>query len=606
VEAVVEGLGTYQLERGEGGYFTVIAPDVGPGALYRFRLDGGGTYPDPASRFQPRGVHQPSQVIDPDAFGWTDGDWNGISCEGQVIYELHVGAFTPEGTWKAAEAKLRHLADLGITAIEVMPVSEFPGRFGWGYDGVHPYAPTRLYGTPDDFRAFVNSAHDVRLGVILDVVYNHLGPEGNYFSEFSPGYFTRRYETDWGDALNFDGEDSGPVRDFFAGNAAYWIDEFHLDGLRLDATQNIYDSSEGEHILALIARRAREAAGKRSILLIGENEPQQVKLIRPLGEGGYSLDMLWNDDLHHSAMVAMTGKNEAYYTDYFGTPQEFVSAVKRGYLYQGQWYEWQGKRRGTSTAGMPPYAFISFIQNHDQVANSLRGLRCPQLTTPGLLRAVTALTLLGPGTPMLFMGQEFGASAPFLFFADLPPELAPVVRAGRQDFLEQWESSRSAEARQCFIDPSAVETFERCILDWSEPERHGEIYALHRHLLHLRRSDSVFRSPAAGSVDGAVLGAQSFVLRWFGGEGNDRMMLVNLGVDLRLRIVPEPLLAPPDGRHWEMLWSSEDPRYGGCGTPKLENCGWRLPGHAAVVMTARDGPPDEPELESCGRGGKQG
>ena len=303
--------------------------------LYRFRLDGENSYPDPASRFQPEGPHGPSQIVDPAAFGWTDRDWCGIHIEGQVIYEMHVGTFTRQGTWEAAARELETLSASGVTVLEIMPVADFTGSFGWGYDGVNLYAPTRLYGIPDDFRRFVDRAHSTGLAVILDVVYNHFGSDGAYFTEFSDDYFTDRYENEWGRPINFDGKNSAPVREFIIANAGYWIDEFHIDGLRLDATQQIFDATS-PHVLAEITRRAREAAHERSIIIVAENEPQHVKLIRPVEQGGYGMDALWNDDFHHTAVVAMTGRNEAYYTDYRGTPQEFVSAVKWGYLYQGQ------------------------------------------------------------------------------------------------------------------------------------------------------------------------------------------------------------------------------------------------------------------------------
>src|SRR5207302_8022588 len=305
------------------------------------------------------------------------------------------------GTLAAAQQHLPALAELGVTLVEVMPLADFPGRFGWGYDGVDLFAPTRLYGTPDDLRRFVDAAHAAGLGVILDVVYNHFGPDGNYLREFSDDYFTDRHDNEWGEAINYDGDNAGPVREFMAANAGYWIEEFHFDGLRLDATQQIFDRSN-EHILAVIARRVRQAAGGRRTLLVAENEPQEVKLVRPPERGGYGLDMLWNDDYHHSALVVLSGHNEAYYGDYLGTPQEFVSAAKWGYLYQGQRYRWQKKRRGTPTFDLEPDRFVTFTQNHDQVANSGRGLRCAELTGPGRYRALTALLLLGPGTPMLF------------------------------------------------------------------------------------------------------------------------------------------------------------------------------------------------------------
>jgi len=289
-------------------------------------------------------------IIDPAQFSWHDANWNGVKIEGQVIYEMHIGTFAAEGTWNAAGQHLKILKDLGVTVLEIMPVHDFCGRYGWGYDGVDFFAPTRLYGSPDDFRAFVDTAHSLGLGVILDVVYNHAGPEGNYLKNFAPNYFTDRYSTDWGEAFNFDGSNAAPVRDFFISNAGYWIDEFHLDGLRLDATQNIYDASE-VHILAEIAAQVRRAAGGRSTIVVAENEPEETRLVRSVESGGYGMDGMWNDDFHHSAMVALTGHNEAYYSDYRGTPQEFISAAKRGFLYQGQYYSWQRQRRGTWTEG---------------------------------------------------------------------------------------------------------------------------------------------------------------------------------------------------------------------------------------------------------------
>ncbi len=575
---------TFELAPEGQGYFSGVIQSAPDGALYRFRLDGGERlYPDPASRYQPEGPHGPSQVVDPKRFKWTDHDWRGVSMPGQVIYEMHVGTFTREGTWEAATRELDELARFGISLIEVMPVADFPGRFGWGYDGVNLFAPSRLYGSPDDFRRFVDRAHAAGLGVILDVVYNHLGPDGNYLREFAEDYFTDRYTTDWGAAINFCGENSEDVREYFIANAGYWIAEFHLDGLRLDATQNIYDLSD-DHILAAITRRARESAGGRSIIIVAENEPQETILVRPPEQGGYGIDALWNDDFHHSAMVAMTGRNEAYYCDYLGKPQELISAIKYGYLYQGQWYRWQKWRRGTPSLKTPRSAFINFIQNHDQVANSGRGERCHKLTSPGCYRAMTALLLLSPGAPMLFQGQEFAASSPFLFFADHNSELAPLVRKGRAEFLTQFRSLATPEVQAILDNPCDARTFERSKLDLSERESHSAIYEAHRDLLRLRREDGVFGDPAGG-VDGAVLGDQAFVLRFFGENDDDRLLLVNLGVDLDLTPAPEPLLAPPEGMEWRVLWSSEDPRYGGTGAPPLDMEENRLlPGHAAIAL----------------------
>jgi maltooligosyltrehalose trehalohydrolase len=577
--------GDLEMEQEPSGYFSGTAAEAAHGSLYRFRLDGGETlFPDPASRFQPEGPHGPSQVVDPKKFQWTDGRWRGAGLRGQVIYEIHVGTFTEAGTWKAATRELAELASLGITVVELMPVADFPGRFGWGYDGVNLFAPTRLYGEPDDLRRFVDRAHALGIGVILDVVYNHLGPDGNFLGEFAESYFTDSYETDWGEAINFDGHDAQPVREFFLTNAAYWVEEFHIDGLRLDATDQIFDHSP-RHILADVCRTVRHAARGKSTLLVAENEQQQVNLVRPETQGGYGLDALWNDDFHHSAMVALTGRNEAYYTDYRGRPQEFISAVKWGYLYQGQRYKWQKKRRGTPSIGIEPAAFVLFIQNHDQIANSGRGLRCHALTSPGLHRAMTALMLLAPGTPMLFQGQEFAASSPFLYFADHEADLVRAIRKGRARFLSQFPSLATVGSQAVLADPGSEKTFIASKLDVSERKSHEEVYALHRDLLNLRREDAAFNAQRWGGVDGAVLGDGAFVLRFFDDGVRDRLLVINLTADLHLDPAPEPLLAPPEGMRWRILWSSEDPRYGGGGVPEADTeQNWCIPGRAAIVL----------------------
>jgi maltooligosyltrehalose trehalohydrolase len=584
VEVVLDSGAATELVREPGGYFSGLVPDARDGARYRYRLDAGDSFPDPASRFQPEGPHGPSQVIDPSRFQWTDAEWQGVALEGQVIYEMHIGTFTREGTWEAARRELPELASAGITVVEVMPVADFPGAFGWGYDGVGLFAPVALYGLPDDFRRFVDDAHRAGIGVLLDVVYNHVGPDGNYLKQFADDYFTDRYKNEWGEAINYDGENSGPVREWVTTNAAYWAAEYHLDGLRLDATQQIFDASP-ENIQTALANAMRAAARSRKIIVVAENEAQETKLVRAPQQGGYGLDGLWNDDFHHAAAVALSGHNDAYYTDYLGKPQEFISAVKYGYLFQGQHYKWQAKRRGSPTWGVPPARFIVYIQNHDQIANSGRGERLHQLTSPGRLRAMTALLLLAPGTPMLFQGQEFAASSPFLFFADHTEQLRPLVHEGRIQFLAQFRNLAQPETRACFADPGDRATFERCKLDFSERRKHAEMYRLHKDLLRLRREEAVFRAQRPGGVDGAVLGEDALVLRYFGEGGDDRLLFVNLGRDLDVNPAPEPLLAPPQGRVWDVLWSSEAPEYGGCGTAPLDTAdNWRLPGNAAVAM----------------------
>lgn len=579
VEVVLDSEKSYSLLPEGNGYFSGIAP-AAVGALYRFRL-GSGTelFPDPASRFQPEGPFGWSQVIDP-SFQWTDNKWSGLRLAGQVIYEMHIGTLTKEGTWTAAASQLSELAAIGITVLEVMPVADFAGSFGWGYDGVDFFAPTRLYGTPDDFRSFVNHAHALGIGVILDVVYNHAGPAGNFLGSFSKSYFTNRYITDWGEAINFDGPDSQSVREFVIANASYWIDEFHLDGLRLDATQNIYDAGP-VHIIEEIVRAVRTSARGRETIVIAENEPQDTRLIR-----SYGLDGMWNDDFHHSALVALSGRNEAYYTDYSGRAQELLSALKYGFLYQGQRYAWQKKRRGTSSLDLDPHAFVVFLENHDQISNSVHGYRIDRLTSPGRSRAMTVLLLLSPGTPMLFQGQEFAASTPFHFFSDHDPEISKLVTKGRTEFLTQFRSFGESEVQVTLSDPGDRETFTQCKLDFSERARHADAYALHKDLIQLRRNDPVFSR--MGKIDGAVLGDRTFVVRYFAPDGRDRLLILNLDMDLHLLSIPEPLLAPPRGCRWQVLFSSEHPKYGGSGVyPPESGLGWNILGESATVLLPR-------------------
>jgi len=575
-----------RLARDADGFHSGELTGVAAGDRYWFRLDDDRNRPDPVSRWQPDGPHGPSAIVDPTSFAWTDRAWTGVKRDGQVLYELHVGTFTPEGTWASAADRLLDLADVGITIIEMMPVADFPGRWGWGYDGVNLYAPTHLYGTPDDLRRFVDRAHAAGLGVILDVVYNHLGPDGNYLADFSLDYVTDHYKNDWGSSLNFEGP--RPARDFFVENAAYWIDEYHVDGLRLDATQDIHDAST-EFVVAELTRRARAAAGSRSIYVVAENEPQAPIFVRDPSQGGYGVDALLNDDFHHCALVALTGRREAYYTDYTGSPQELVSSVKYGYLYQGQWYSWQNQARGGSALDLPPAAFVHFLENHDQVANSSFGKRAHQLTSPGRWRALTALTLLGPATPLLFQGEEFAASTPFLFFADHGGDLREAIREGRRQFLQQFPSLQDPKAAGVLPLPDDPDTFTSCKLDWRERGLHHEALALHRDLLRLRKSDAVIGAP--GRIDGAVLGTNAFVIRYHVGERDGRLLLINLGADLDLTPLPEPLLGPPAGMRWVVRWSSDAVIYGGPGDPPLQSePTWRLHGESAVLVApaARD------------------
>ena len=576
----------HALAREPDGYFSGTVPDAGAGTRYKLVLDDGEAFPDPASRYQPDGPHGESEVVDPGTFDWTDGGWRGPKERSPVTYELHIGTFTPEGTYRAAAERLRQLVDLGISVIEVMPVAEFPGRFGWGYDGVALFAPFHHYGPPDDFRAFVDRAHAEGLGVILDVVYNHVGPDGNYLPQFSPYYFSSDHKTEWGDAINYDGEQSAGVREFVLSNVRHWIAEYHLDGLRLDATHAIQDESP-THLLQEIGTAAREAADGRSVIIVAENEPQNARLVRAADRAGWGLDQVWCDDFHHTAVVAATGRREAYFTDYHGAPQEFVSALKYGILYQGQYYHWQKHRRGIPAWDIEPEHMVFYLENHDQVANSRDGRRLHQLTSPGRYRALTAVLLLARQSPLLFQGQEFGSTRPFLYFADHNPGLAKLVRKGRREFLSQFESIGDAADWRALHDPGATETFEVSRLDWAERGRHTEHLALHRDLITLRRCDPVISCPDT-RLDGAVLGDHTFIMRYFGPEG-DRLLLVNLGADITLEVAPEPLLAPPDGaRGWQRLWYSEHPMYGGRGAmvPERPNGSWQLPAESATLLGA--------------------
>lgn len=578
-----------EMERDNDGYFSAVA-EVGPGSNYKFKLPSGDAFPDPASRYQPQGVHAWSQVVDPDSFKWTDGNWKGVPAFGQVLYEFHVGAFTPQGTWVAAAEKLQYLKDVGITCLEMMPVNEFPGDHGWGYDGVSQYAPYHKYGTPDDLKRFIDKAHSLGLGVILDLVYNHLGPEGNYLPTYSDDYFSRKHATDWGGALNYDANNSKPVREYFVNNVKYWIGQFHFDGIRFDATQAIMDDTK-PYILQEAVAEGRKAAGNRSIYVINENEPQDTKLVRPIDQGGYGMDGLWNDDFHHTAMVALTGRNEAYYHDYLGTPQELISVAKHGYLFQGTRCAWQSKRRGTPTRGLKPTAFVSYLQNHDQIANSGHGLRAHVLSSPAGYRAVTAYWLLCPQTPMFFMGQEFAASCRFFYFSDYQGELKEAIKKGRAHEVAQFPSVATPAMQAQLADPGACDTFMRSKLDWNEVNQppHTDALNLHRDLLKLRREDPILvgAQKEGMRIDGAVLGHGAFVLRFLDPAGtDDRLLLVNLGNDLSLDRPPEPLLAPPLNGRWKVIFNSEDPRYGGAGGahPDTEDEGWFLTARSAMLL----------------------
>jgi maltooligosyltrehalose trehalohydrolase len=481
------------LERFPDGTFGGLMTGITAGARYRYRIDGGNAFPDPASRFQPLGVHGPSEVVDPSRFAWTDGPWSGIARRDLVLYELHVGTFTREGTFAAATDRLSDLARLGISAVELMPVGDFPGTRNWGYDGVDLFAPARCYGAPDDLRALVDTAHRLGLAVFLDVVYNHLGPEGNYLAAFSPFYFSDTHETPWGQALNFDGPKSSMVRQFFIENALHWVHEYHVDGLRLDATHAILDD-DPRHFVAQLTARVRESA-RRPVYLIAEDDRNLAFMIRPEGEGGWGLDGVWADDFHHKVRVALAGDREGYFRDYTGSMPNLARTLNQGWHFTGQYSTYRGKPRGTDPSGIPPRRFVFCIQNHDQVGNRALGERLHHQIDLPAYRAASVLLLCAPATPLLFMGQEWAATTPFLYFTDHPEALGKLVTEGRRNEFRHFSAFADADARGRIPDPQEDATFLASRLDWSEPSRepHASTLRLYQRLLALRRQEPAIR-----------------------------------------------------------------------------------------------------------------
>ena len=562
------------------GYFSATCASARVGDLYRYRVDDTDAYPDPYSRFQPAGPHGPSMVIDPGRYSWGDAGWCGLDPARQVIYELHIGTFTEGGTYEAAAKRLPLLRDLGVTCIEIMPVNEFVGRFGWGYDGVNWFAPFHPYGEPDALRAFVDVAHQLGLGVILDVVYNHFGHEGNYLPQFASEYLTDRIKNPWGAAPNYA---CAAMCRLAIDNAAYWIREFHFDGLRLDAIQNIHDPA-APALLASLVRESREAAGARNIVVCAEDYLQRTPLIGGAGTGGAGIDQLWNDDFHHACRAALTGNHYGFFKNYRGTAQELLSSLKRGFLFQGQYDAWSQMNRGFAVKTEPLHSFVAFLQNHDAVANTLHGQRLQEIVSPGKYRALTAVLLLGPHTPLIFMGQEFAASTPFAYFADYPSANGGLW-SGRKTEAEQFLQYRDPAALARILDPCAPDTVKKSTLQWSERDHNTASIRLHTDLIALRqRFHSVV---TARQVDGALLASHAFVFRWFDELHGDRLLLVNLGPQMDTQVWAEPLMAAPHGHEWAQIWSSEAPQYGGMGTVDARvPTGWQLSADCACLLTA--------------------
>ncbi len=564
VEVEVQGGGApcVSLMREDQGWFRAIVPDAHPGDRYRFRIDDELSVPDPASRFQPESVGGPSEVVDPSGYDWSDAGWRGRPFHELVCYELHVGAFTPEGDYAAVARRLDHLHELGVTALELMPLSECPGARNWGYDGVLPFAPASRHGRPEALKALVDAAHARGLMVFLDVVYNHFGPAGNYLGRYAPGFFTSRHATPWGDAIDFESPRSRPVREYFVHNALYWLEEYHLDGLRLDAVHAIHDDSE-PHFLDELASRVRAHFGpERKIHLVLENEENDARrLARDEAGRPRSYTAQWNDDVHHALHVLLTGERESYYGDFADHPVEHLGrCLAEGFAYQGEVSANRGGPRGEPSAGLPPTAFVGFLQNHDQIGNRAFGERIGHLAPEAAVRAAVAVLLLAPAPPMLFMGEEWGAAEPFLFFCDFEGGLAEAVRDGRRREFARFAAFRDPATREKIPDPCDPATFESSVLRWEDLARepYRGLLAHYRELLRIRHREIVPRLAGApgGAARRRTLGPGSLRVDWELADDARLTLLANLA-DAPLVDAPSAppgrLLAATPGDFGEVL-----------------------------------------------------
>ncbi|HXW08426.1 MAG TPA: malto-oligosyltrehalose trehalohydrolase [Vicinamibacterales bacterium] len=527
------------------------------GDRYGYRLDSGPPRPDPASRFQPEGVHGPSQIVDPAAFSWSDRAWRGPSLCDLIVYELHVGTFTTQGSFIGVRDRLEHLRDLGVTAVELMPVADFAGSRSWGYDGVALYAPSRAYGTPDALRALVDRAHALGLAVILDVVYNHLGPEGAYLPEFNPGHLTDRHTTPWGRAVNLDGPDADLVRRFLIDNAVHWIREYHVDGLRLDATHALVDGGP-VHFVRELAEQVRSA--HRPVFVHAEDHRNLTAIVSSAGDG-WALDGIWADDFHHAVRTLVCGDSHGYYADFSGTTGELARTLRQGWLYTGEHSHHLDMARGSDPSGVPMFRFVVCAQNHDQIGNRAFGERLHHQVDAATWRAVSTILLTAPMTPLLFMGQEWAASTPFQFFTDLEPALGPLVTAGRRREFRDFPAFQLEEARQRIPDPQAESTFAASRLRWEEraEPRHAAVLALYRALLRLRRSTPALSGSTALTGEAVAPDDRSLVVRraW----GPETWWIV-AGLRDAAEVTLRGVAVSPDARaRWELVLTTEDARF---------------------------------------------
>ncbi|RUL85936.1 malto-oligosyltrehalose trehalohydrolase [Tautonia sociabilis] len=555
------------LERFPDGTFGALVRGIGPGTRYKYRI-GSGDFPDPASRFQPEGVHGPSQVVDPADFRWSDRGWTGLTLDALTVYELHVGTFSPEGTFAGVRARLPYLRDLGVSAVELMPVADFPGDRNWGYDGAALFAPSRRYGRPDDLRQLVDEAHRLGLAVLLDVVYNHLGPSGCYLPVFSPFVFSETHTNPWGKSLNFDGPHNTLVRQFFIENALHWIHEYRFDGLRLDATHAIIDDSD-RPFLADLAARVRESVADREVLVIAEDHRNLAQMIRPEGQGGWGLDAVWADDFHHIVRVALTGENEGYYQDFTGSMAELAACLNTGWLYTGQRSANRDEPRGSEPIGVPPRRMVVCTQNHDQIGNRAMGDRLHHDCDLASYRAATALLLCAPETPMLFQGQEWATRTPFQFFTDHEPDLGRAVTEGRRQEFRHFAAFADPSSRTRIPDPQAEATFLASRLDWSEPDRepHASILRLFQTLLTLRRSEPSLRDCRIGSSRAAALGSEALLLRRDPECGPSLLLLLHLGGPAEVSLAGRSELEGLDPSRCQLVLTTDDLPFAPDGRP---------------------------------------
>ncbi|HEX8599070.1 MAG TPA: malto-oligosyltrehalose trehalohydrolase [Chloroflexia bacterium] len=572
----------HELARDREGYFEGFVEGAGAGTRYMYRLNGDTLRPDPASRYQPEGVHGPSEVVDP-AFQWSDGAWRGIPLEEMVIYEVHIGTATPEGTFEAFIEKLSYLKSLGINTIEIMPVADFPGERNWGYDGVDLFAPANAYGGPKGLKRLVDAAHLQGIAVLQDVVYNHLGPDGNYLRDFSRFYFTDAHKTPWGDALNY----ANPhVREFFLSNAVYWAQEYNMDGLRLDATHAILDDSD-PHILKEIPARIRETLpSSRHFVVTAEDERNDVWLITPSEQGGAGIDAVWADDFHHQIRSALAGDNEGYYIDYTGSATDLAETLNKGWFYTGQKSQFSGHNRGTDAGHVDPPHFVYCIQNHDQVGNRPLGDRLTKSTDLSSYRAASALLLLAPYTPLLFQGQEWAAGTPFLYFTHHNPELGKLVTEGRRSEFASFKGFRGEEVP----DPQAASTFMASKLNWHEVEEgaHGQTLALYRELLRLRITLPAFKERRRTNFRSSQVSTNAVAMRYLSSTGGDDLLvIINLRGDLDLTLAGTEIVRAPEGCRWQPVLSTEESRFGGSQTlDDLDGGHIRVKGPLAVALQA--------------------